>query len=52
MSGLVVCAVHMAVYFTRKHVPLYVYMTGEATISGTPMHPLVKQDWRVYRGLV
>lgn len=27
----------MAVYFTRKQVPRYVYMTGAATISGTPL---------------
>jgi uncharacterized protein YcsI (UPF0317 family) len=32
-----VCAVNMAMYFTRIEVPLYVYMTGEATISGTPV---------------
>jgi hypothetical protein len=34
MTALV-CAVRMATYFTRKHVPQYVYVTGEPTISGT-----------------
>lgn len=40
------CAVNMAMHFTRMEVPLYVYMTGEATISGTPSatHPWHKRD--------